>query len=443
MPRADGVTDGVRAAALSLLLRLDRRGGYANLVADEGRLAAMPPKDRAFLTALFYGTVERRLHLDYAIGALTARSADSLAPHTRAALRLGLYQLLYMPSVPRHAAVFESVALGRDRGERSLLNAALRAAAEHPERTAPPDAARDYLRHLAVRESIPLPTVKYFARRLPREELLPLLSAFNTRPPLSLRVNTQKTTKEALLDRLGAAGYTARPSDLAPHAILVDTPAPTASLPGFAEGEFFVQDVASQLTTELLAPRAGEIVVDLCACPGGKSFGAAIAMGDGGRVLSRDKHRSKLSLITEGAHRLGLTSVTVEERDATLPDEALLGRADRVICDVPCSGLGVIAKKPDLRYRPIEGIGELCELSQTILDNAAGMLAHGGTMIFSTCTLTREENEDTVRAFLAAHSDLYTEDFVLGSLASREGMLTMWPHKTGTDGFFMAKIRRT
>ncbi len=443
MPPAVGVTDIARRGALSLLLRQEAEGGYANLTADGERLAAMPPRERAFMTALFYGTVERRLRLDYAIGVLTSRSPESLSPHTRAILRMGLYQLFYMPSVPPHAAVSESVALGKDRGERSLLNAALRAAANRPPQSLLPSEPRDPLRYLSVSESIPLPTVKYFAGRLGKEALPALLSAFNKRPPLGMRVNTLKTTREALLSRLLSAGLSARPDPLSPHGLLLDGAASVPALPGFLEGEFFVQDTASQLTTLLLDPRPGDVVLDVCACPGGKSFGAAISMRDAGRVISRDLRAAKLPLIREGAARLGLSSLTVEERDASLPDEALLAACDRVICDVPCSGLGVIAKKPDLRYRPLSSVGELCELSSRILSAAAAALRPRGTMIFSTCTLTEEENEGTVRAFLASHPDFFAEDFTLGPLSSEGGMLTLWPHVTGTDGFFMAKLRRT
>ncbi len=422
---------------------MEERDGYANLVVDDGRFASLALRDRAFLTALFYGTVERRLRLDYAIGVLAARSVDSLAPHTRAALRLGLYQLLYMPSIPPHAAVGETVALGKTAEERGFLNAVLRAAAERPAETLLPDPRRDCLRYLSVRESIPLPTVKYFARRLGETETERLLIAFNQRPPLSLRVNTLRTTRENLLLRLHEAGLDATADPIAPFGIRVQGAPPVAGLPGFDEGDFFVQDTASQLTTELLAPRTGETVLDLCACPGGKSFGAAIAMGDSGRVIARDLHKSKLPLIEEGARRLGLSSVMAEEHDATLPDAALCGAVDRVIADVPCSGLGVIAKKPDLRYRQLSSVAELASLSERILEAAAAAVRPGGTLVFSTCTLTDEENREAADAFLARHPDFVPEEFAFPGLISEGGMLTLWPHRTGTDGFFMAKLRRT
>lgn len=437
------MTDPARRGALSLLILWEERGGYANLLADDGRLLTMEPRDRAFMTALFYGAVERRLTLDFCIGVLTARPAQSLDPHTRAALRLGLYQLMYMDSVPAHAAVDGTVRLGRDGRERGFLNGVLRTAAAHQERLLPPSRERDALRHLSIRESIPLPTVRYFSRRLGIDDTERLLAAFNRRPPLCLRVNTLRTDREALLARLEDGGLSARPDPLAPHGILLDGATPVASLPGFSEGHFFVQDTASQLTTELLSPDPGDTVLDVCACPGGKSFGAAIAMGDTGCVLSRDLHESKLPLIASGAARLGLSSIRVQKADATLPDGELAGRCDRVICDVPCSGLGVIAKKPDLRYRELSSVGELSAMGATILSRAALALRHGGVIVFSTCTLTREENEDTVLSFLDTHPEFIPEDFSFGNLSSVGGSLTLWPHVSGTDGFFMAKLRRT
>ena len=414
---------------------------YANLLADSERLSQMEPRERALLTALLYGVIERRLTLDYAIGVLASRAADSLTPHTRVALRLGLYQLFYM-NIPPHAAVSETVSLGKSKGERALINAVLRAAAAYPEGVPPPPAARSLVRHLSVLHSVPAETVRYFLSRIGEEETRALLASFCTRPPLFLRVNTRKTDRDTYLAVLREAGLSAMPDPLTPHGIRLTDAIPTASLPGYAEGLFFVQDAASQLTTEVLSPLGGHRVLDLCACPGGKSFGAAMAAGDKADVLSRDIHASKLSLIRQGALRLGLSSVRTAEWDATVPDPALCGKIDRVICDVPCSGLGVIAKKPDLRYRSLSGLSELTALSARILDAAAEALAPRGVLLFSTCTLTREENEDTVKAFLARHPRLAAEDFSVGSLRSEAGMLTLWPHRHGTDGFFMAKIRR-
>jgi 16S rRNA (cytosine967-C5)-methyltransferase len=285
-------------------------------------------------------------------------------------------------------------------------------------------------------------TVRYFLARLPEAEAEELFAAFNRRPPLCLRVNTLRTDRESLLLRLRAAGHEAEGDELSPVGIRILTPAAADTLPGYREGHFLVQDTASQLASLALDPQEGDTVLDMCACPGGKSFGAAILAKDRARVISRDIHKSKLSLIASGAERLGLSSVEVGEWDATVPDPALVGKVDRVICDVPCSGLGVIAKKPDLRYRGTGSVGELSSLSARILSAGATALRAGGVMLFSTCTLTREENEEAVAAFLASHDGFALEDFTVGPLASAGGMLTLWPHRHGTDGFFMAKIRR-
>lgn len=436
------MTDPARRGALSLLLRYEAGEGYANLVASDERLSAMKEGERDRMMAMFYGTVERALALDYAIGVLAGRSSSTLTPHTRALLRLGLYQLLYMQT-PAHAAVAETVALGKDAGERALLNACLRTAVREPARLAPPSAGRDLARHLSVTHSIPAATVRYFLRRIGEEETRALLEAFNTRPPLSLRIHEGRIGRDAYIALLREAGIPAEADPLAPHGVRVPVAVSVPSLPGYREGYFFVQDTASQLAVEVLSPRAGERILDACACPGGKSFGAALAAQDGAEILSRDLHESKLSLIAEGAARLGLSSVTPMEWDATRVDPALCGRIDRIICDVPCSGLGVIAKKPDLRYRGLASVTRLCELSASILSSVSAALRPGGTMVFSTCTLTREENEMTVDAFLRSHPDFYAEDFAVGGLTSEGGMLTLWPHRHGTDGFFIAKLRRT
>ncbi len=428
-----------RRAALSLLLSGERRGTYANLAMRDERLSPLPPKERALLTALFYGVTERRLTLDYYIGVLCKRPADSLSPRTCQLLRMGLYQLLYMDGIPPHAAVNETVALSGDKGERGFVNAVLRAALADPSLLTPPDPSRDLVRHLSILHSMPRPLVKRFLSLLGEEGCRALLAAFNTRPPLSLRVNTQKTTREALLSHLQGEGYTAEADPLSPFGIRLFGAAVPTSLYGFSEGLFFVQDTASQLAGLALSPTPGSRVLDVCACPGGKSFGATLLMGDRGSVEAFDIHESKLPLIEKGAARLGLSSVKAACHDATTP---FSGEYDAVICDVPCSGLGVLAKKPDLRYREEAGIAALPALQASILSSAAAALKVGGTLVYSTCTLLPEENEAVFSAFLSSHPAYASEEFTVGGLSSHGGMLTLFPHIHGTDGFFMARMRR-
>ena len=204
-----------------------------------------------------------------------------------------------------------------------------------------------------------------------------------------------------------------------------------------------VQDEASAIVPLALSPKPGEVLVDVCAAPGGKSMTSAILSNDGGEIYSFDLHESKLSLIRDSAKRLGLSSIKPLALDATAPKEELIGKADKVLCDVPCSGLGVIGKKPDLRYKDIGSLNEeLPSLQLKILEESARYLKPSGTLTYSTCTLNRSENEDVVRAFLDKHSDFYTEDFSVGALSSEGGMLTLYPHLHGTDGFFVSKLRR-
>ena len=270
-----------------------------------------------------------------------------------------------------------------------------------------------------------------------------MLRHFNNEKYTDITVNTLKTTAKELSTRLAEQGIDTTDNYSLGVSLRIPRSVNPESLRGFSDGEFFVQDRACAVSAMALAPRAGDTVIDVCACPGGKSFATAVLMRDVGRVYSFDLHESKLSLISEGAERLGIRSISVAQRDATAPDETLLGTADRVICDVPCSGLGVLGKKPDLRYKDASVAQELTSLQLDILTKSLGYLKQGGELLYSTCTLNPAENEGVVRALLSEHSDEYELcDFTVGAMHSHDGMMTLLPHIDGCDGFFMAKIRR-
>lgn len=434
-------TYSVRRAALGLLRRAEEGGAFVNLLLSDRVLGeAGAEADR--LTALVYGTTERRLTLDYLIGALSGRGEGDIHPETRQLLRPALYELLYLSS-PAHAVVNEWVALARSPGERGFVNAILRTADRRREALPLPPEGKT-ARYLSVKESFPLGTVKRFLLLFGAEETAALLSAFNRVLPTTLCLSPE-TDRDACLAALSAGGFSVEPTAISPRGIRLLSGSPTA-LPGFAEGQFFVQDEASMLAAEALcadtpAPRAEDVVIDVCACPGGKTFGAAFLRGRVGRYYAFDLHESKLSLIERGAERLGL-SVSVGAQDATVGREELFGRAELVICDVPCSGLGVLGKKADLRYR--EPTGDLPPLQQQILETSFRYLKAGGCLLYSTCTLLPEENEEQVRAFLSSHPEAALAPFSLGDgrLDSADGMMTLLPHRHGTDGFFFAKIRK-
>lgn len=433
----------VREIALRLLGEYEAGGKFVNLSLSSHLADNLSAEERAFLTVLLYTTVENKLKYDYFIGALAGRSLDKIAPSTRNILRLGLCQIADVNSVPDFAAVNETVKLAKSHSERSFVNGVLRAAVRRKsEEGLPlPDAAKNPLRYLSVKYSMPLGIVRLFAEQLGEGGVEPLLAAFNSEKHTDVTVNTTKISRDAYMRLLCAAGFSATPSKLSSLSIRIDKSVSPKNLPGFDEGLFFVQDGASALAAELLGVREGDLVVDTCAAPGGKSFASAILAADKAEIHSFDLHESKLSLITGGAERLRLKSVSAEVRDALTPDESLLGRADRVICDAPCSGLGVLGKKPDLRYNALSRVDELPELQYSILKEASRYLKAGGRMIYSTCTLSAAENRAVVDRFLAENSSFTLVPFsVMGEV--REGDITLLPHIHGTDGFYIALLER-
>lgn len=428
-----------RKTAVSLLLRQEADGTYVNLMLDASP-PSMAASDRALLTALLYGVTERRLTLDYAIATFTKKPAEALSPHTRALLRLGLYQLYFMDKIPPFAAVAETVELAAHRGEAALLNAVLRRASR--EAMPLPPRERNLARYLSIAASFPLPTVRFFLSLYGEDEAERLLTAFNAEKKITLRVNDMKTTREGYMTALSERGVCAEATAYAPHGVRIAGKSPVRELYGYGDGLFYVQDEASQIAGEALSAEAGMRILDLCAAPGGKSMYAAIRARDRAEICARDLHESKLSLIADTARRLSLSSVRVEARDARFLSDADLGAYDAVICDVPCSGLGVFGKKPDLRYADIHTrFRELVPLQREILRAAVRAVRPGGVILYSTCTLNPAENGECVRAVLAAHPELSLEPFTVGELVT-DGETTLLPHIHGTDGFYMARIRK-
>ncbi len=435
----------LRRIALRLLESWERDETYLNLSMNSRMTRELSRSERAFLTGLLYGTVERRITLDYLISVAAKRS--EIDPDSRNILRLGFYQLFFMDRVPPFAAVSETVSLADGKGKRAFINGVLRGALrtfvnESGERRLPlPPREKNLARYLSIAYSYPTELVRHFLSFLGEKETEELLSVCNETAPLTLTVNTQRITREGLLSLFAEREIRAERTERSPRGVRVLDFLPVSLLPGFDEGLFFVQDEASQLGSAILSPRRGELLVDPCACPGGKSFSAALSMGDLGQIYSFDLHESKLPLITDGAARLGLNSLSVGERDAREPDPSLLGKADAVHCDVPCSGLGVLRKKPDLRYR-FEGRGELPALQLEILTASAAYLKEGGRLLYSTCTLNPAENEGVFEQFLAKNPDFEPCPFEVADLSAPTGQLTLYPHRHGCDGFFYALARK-
>ena len=432
----------IRKIALKLLSEHEANGTFANLALQNHLTDALSQEEKASLTALFYTTVERKLTLDYMIGALSKRSLDSVEPQTKNLLRIGLCQVMYMTNIPSFAAVNETVKLARHEGERRFVNFVLREAVRRGNDLPYPDRSKNVARYFSIFYCCPLWIVKELIALLGEGGAEEYLRCINQEPPLTVAVNTTKISREEYIALLEKEGIALTPCPLSDVALRIEGKHRPTSLTGFAEGLFFVQDEASSLVSQILAPEGGDTVIDVCACPGGKSFSTAIRMQNKGRVYAFDLHESKLSLIEKGAERLSLSCLTVEQCDGTLGREELFGLADGVVCDVPCSGLGVMAKKPDLRYKSEESVNDLPELGLHILSTSSSYLKVGGTLIFSTCTIRPEENEAVLERFLLQHPEFSLVPFAVGERDCPDGKLRLYPHTDTTDGFFIAKLRK-
>ena len=430
----------IRKLALDLLMRYEVSDTYINLALSSHSADNLTREERAQLTALLYTTVERKLTYDYYISAISGRSLEDIDPYTKNVLRLGICQILEMTSVPDFAAVNETVKLARHKGEQGFINAILRKAVREKDTPPLPDRAKNAARYMSVYYSVPLKTVKYFIS-LFGDDAERLLEAYSRPSSLSLTVNEGKISRDALLEKLSGLGYKCSPSRYSANGITFDESLPPKSIEGFSEGEFFVQDEASRIAAAALDARCGETVIDVCSAPGGKALATAIKVGKEGCVYAFDLHESKLSLINDSRDRLGLRNLTVRSLDATVGCEELFGKADRVICDVPCSGLGVFAKKPDLRYKDIDTASELPALQLKILRKSAEYLKAGGVLVYSTCTLNPEENEGVTDSFIRNNPDFTYEDFEVSDLKCK-GKITLLPYIHGTDGFYIAKLRK-
>lgn len=431
-----------RGIAYKILKNALSGATYSNIAIDNAlKKNELSDADAGLLTAIVMGVTERRLTLDYIIDKLSDRP-DKVDSDTRILLQMGIYQVTYLDRIPEYAAVNETVDLA-PRRSRGFVNAVMRSYLRKKKSgdlgELFPNEESDPVEYLSVYYSFPKDVCERFLGIYGLERTKKIFEIFNKPPKLTLRINTLKISRgeyAALLDERGIK-YTL--SKRLKNAILLENIS-FASLPGFDEGYFFVQDEASQICVEAIDAKADMLMIDACSCPGSKSFGSAIKMGNKGRILSFDLHESKLKLIDKSASRLGVEIISAAVRDGRTLDESLVGQADRVLCDVPCSGLGVIAKKPEIRYKSLDDFSRLPEIQAAILENCSKYVKRGGVLVYSTCTVLPEENEGNVVGFLEKHSEFSVVDFTVGDVKSEGGMLSLSPDLHGTDGFFVAKF---
>ena len=438
---------GARETALRVLMSCRNNHAWADaaLKAQLGRDGLVGP-EAALCSRLVYGVVQNQQLLDFYLSAYCSQKPDHLQPPLLEILRLGAYQILYLDRVPDSAAVNTSVELAKisGRGQASgLVNAVLRKIAQN--KTAlPPIPERDEVKYLSIRYSHPKWLVKRLLAILGREEAEAFLAANNDTPPLTVQVNPLKTDAESLIKELEGWGVTATPHPWVPGCLELTGAGDLTTLAPFREGKLLVQDPAARLVSLIAGVQPGQKVLDLCAAPGGKSFAAAMQMENTGSILSCDLHAHKISLIEKNAARLGISILKAEQRSASEFDPALEAQFDLVIADVPCSGLGVIRKKPDIRYKPLDAIERLPEVQRAILETVSRYVKPGGALLYSTCTVRKEENEAVALPFLQAHPEFSLEPFPGpdGLDLPNEGYAALLPHKHAADGFFICKLRK-
>ena len=434
-----------REAAVLTLDACRRQGawsdGYLKRVLRE---AGLDRREAALATRLCYGVLQNQLLLDWHLRRFSRLPLERLEGRVLCILQTAVYQLLFLDRIPPSAAVNEAVSLAR-RHSRSpktagMVNGILRAMLR--QMPLPQPEGVDELDTLSIRTSHPRWLVEAFVRRLGPGGAQALLEADNWVPPITAQVNLLRTTPEALAVRLEGEGVSVQPHPWLPGCLLLSETGNLEGLPSFREGLFYIQDCAARLAITAAGLEPGMRVLDCCAAPGGKSFAAAIDLEDRGEVVCCDIHPHKITLMEAGKERLGLNSLQPALQDARKERPEWAGRFDAVIADVPCSGLGIIRKKPDIRYKDPAPLAGLPEIQGRILACNADYVRTGGVLVYSTCTLLQRENEDVVRAFLAARPDFALEAFDLPHWGGQEGMLTLWPHIHDTDGFFIAKLRR-
>lgn len=442
--------NSAREIALQALLRVNVDQGYSNLVLDHLLSGAeLDARDTAFASALFYGVLERRITLDYILSVYSKTPLSKLSALVTELLRMGTYQLLFMDKVPPSAAVNETVRLAhghRQSKASGFINGILRNIARTKgslAREHPPFSTK---KALSLRYSCPEWLVKLWLTSYGETHTEALLEAAFGRPPLTARVNPLKTTPEMLAKEFSAQGIAAEPVKGLKNALRLEGLGSIEENSLYRNGFFHIQDTASQLCCEMLNPQPGERILDVCAAPGGKSFTIAELMNNEGEVLSFDLHAQKVNLIQKGAERLGLTCIAAGVRDAKAPSEVLEG-ADRVLCDVPCSGLGILRRKPEIRYKSADLLDRLPDLQYLILCKSAELVKPGGRLVYSTCTLNPAENTLLAERFLKEHNDFAPSPLLLPDgmprLPGEEAhLVTLMPHLHGTDGFFFASFQK-
>ena len=435
---------GARETALNVLMACRKDGAWSNGILKEyTQRDGLDRRDAALCARLCYGVLQNRRRLDHYLSQLLTGKLKDLHPLVRDILHLGLYQILDLSKIPPSAAVNESVAMAkkycpRQKYAPGLVNGVLRSAIRQKDQLLPPETLEDKYSH-------PSDLIALLRAYVGEQRLEPMLKANNDIPPTVVQVNTLRTEEAQLIGLLEAEGVLAEKHPWLADCLVLGNTGRIEKLDAFRNGLFYVQDAAAKLSVLCAQlPKDGGNVLDCCAAPGGKSFAAAMAMGGKGSITSCDIHAHKIGLIRAGAQRLGFENISAQVQDAAQFCPEWEGKMDAVIADVPCSGYGIIRKKPDIREKSPDDMKQLPQLQLQILKNQARYVRPGGVLLYSTCTLVRRENEGVVEKFLAANPEFTIEPLPLPPVfpENTSGMLALVPGEYDTDGFFICRMRR-
>ncbi len=437
-----------RNTALTVLLKIEQDKAYSNIALNNAvKEQGLNSQDSAFVSALVYGVLERKLLLDYIIKQYSKIPLRKIEIKTKLILRLGILQLLFMDKIPESAAVNESVKLAKKhklQKSAGFINGILRSITRAEVKYTLPDKS-DKAYYYSIKYSVPKELVQLWLNSYGELNAVELLKSLSGRAKICARVNTLKTNSDKLIEELEKDGVNAEKSELIDNALILNNTGSIERLNAYKNGLFHIQDLSSQLCVYFLDPKPRDIMLDVCSAPGGKSFTAAQFMNDRGKLFACDLYEHKIKLINSGARRLGISCISALIRDGA--NGGSLPLADKILCDVPCSGLGILSRKPEIRYKDDLIDNTLPELQYKILCNSAKNLAVGGRLVYSTCTLNPAENNENTAKFLREHPDFEGVKLKLPNGIERmtdekDYEITLSPHKSGTDGFYIAVFTR-
>ncbi len=436
-----------REIAFKVLSDIEKNKNYSNMSINKHfKELEIKDQDRGFTTELIYGVIENRNYLDYVMNKLSKMKAEKMQMHVRIFLEMGIYQILFLDSVSDYAAVNETVNLvnGFDKKSSGFVNAILRNVIRQKETIAKVDIT-DNIMYLSTKYSYKPWMIKNWVEKFGQEFTEDLLDANNEKPSIYIRVNTLKTTREELMNKLSDMNIKCFKVSTLEEAIRVENLKNIENNKLFKDGLFTVQDISSMIVGKIVNPKENSRVLDICSAPGGKTTHLATIMNNTGHIVSRDIFEHKIKLINATANRLGLTNIEAQCFDASVLDNDNIDKFDYVLADVPCSGLGIIRRKPEIKYKEKADLKELPSIQSKILKNASKYVKINGVLVYSTCTIQDNENIDIINAFLKENDNfkLVPIDAVNVDVDNQDkGYLKIYPHIHGMDGFFIAKLIR-